>query len=106
MEKGKLDNKINIEENSFPTTKVVGVHCQVSKRTMRDAIDEHWKGEPVKYFNSSDLLNMINGETYLKYEYKKANQVVIYFGNNDIETAIKVCWTAKQIDDLVKSIIF
>lgn len=29
MEKGKLDNKINIEENSFPTTKVVGVEAKV-----------------------------------------------------------------------------
>lgn len=29
MEKGKLDNKINIEENSFPTAKVVGVEAKV-----------------------------------------------------------------------------
>lgn len=57
-----------IKDNCQP--KQVSVESPLKPKTIRDAIDEHWRGEPVKYFNSSDLLNIINGETYLKYEYK------------------------------------
>lgn len=50
MEKGKLDNKINIEENSFSqTTKVVGVDLPVIKKPAETL--ERFIGEPVKYTN-------------------------------------------------------
>ena len=68
MKKGKLDNKINIEENSFPTTKVVGVEAKVGMPSENSFGQWHFTKDELPELDKSVLcyveIEDIDGEKY------------------------------------------
>lgn len=76
---------------------------------MFDIIEKYFKGERTLFFQSSDLHKMIEGDTYLRYEFKGSvtgEKVVLWFGGNNGEFAVKVCSTPEKLEKLIQSIIY
>lgn len=72
--------------------------------TTTEVLEKYFKGEKMFYFQSSDSLAAIEGETYLRYA--KTGKIEIWFGGNNGEVCIMCTTDPNKIDQLIKAIIY
>ena len=75
--------------------------------SIADILDKYFP-DLTLYFNSSDALQNIEGDTYLTYKKRKdafADKVELYFGGDNGEVCICVTSNAETLDTLIKTII-
>ena len=75
--------------------------------TYRDVIKKYFTyDDRMLYFTSSDSLKTIEGNVYLTYRQRDYDHVELYFGSDNGETCIRVCYKPEQLDALIKAIIY
>lgn len=73
------------------------------------ALDKIFGDSKIRFFQSSDALSGIAGDTYISYRYHagRKDSIIISIGGSEIEeTPVRVCTSAEQINKLVTAIIY
>ena len=77
---------------------------------IQDIIYKHFKEERTRFFDGTDSYReFVEGETFIRYEYYQGrkDRILIWLGSTRFDEApLKICYTAKQLDDLITSIIY
>jgi hypothetical protein len=73
---------------------------------MNDVLREFFKDDKIMFFHGSDSLQLLAGDTYLKYDKRYGNdKILISFGCSEREVPIKVCWNSDQLRNLIRAIL-
>ena len=72
--------------------------------TTTEVIEKYFKGERMFYFQSSDHLAQIEGETYLRYA--KTGKIELWFGGNNGEVCILCTTKPEKLEEVIKAIIY
>ncbi len=67
-------------------------------------LEKYFGQEKTLFFQSSDALTAISGDTYLKY--KQGWKIEIWFGCNDGEVCIHASNDPEKIEQIIKAIIY
>jgi hypothetical protein len=74
---------------------------------MENTLEKYFKGEKALYFNSTDALTTLIGETWLTYTKLDKDKVLINFHSTDQdECAIKICTNENDLENLIKALIY
>lgn len=73
--------------------------------TIREVIQKYFKEERQIYFQSSDAHAMIEGDTYLRFEWH-SDKVEIWFGGNSGECCLISTNQADKLETLIRAIIY
>ncbi len=71
--------------------------------TTQEVLDKYFKDEQL-YFQSSDALTSIEGDTYLRYQ--KTGKIELWFGGNNGEVCLLCTTDGDKLEALIKSIIY
>jgi hypothetical protein len=72
--------------------------------TITDVLEKYFKDEKVLGFHSSDKLEMVEGNSYLRYQ--KDAGVQLWVGGNNGEVCICVTSNPETLETLIKAIIY
>ncbi len=72
--------------------------------TKQDVLDKYFRDGKDLYFQSSDALVQIEGDTYLRYE--KNGKIELYFGGNNGEVCILCTDDAEKLEEVIKALIY
>lgn len=72
--------------------------------TIQDVLDKYFKDGKQFYFQSSDALTMIEGDTFLRYADK--GKIELYFGRDNGEICIICTKDPEKLDTLIKTLIY
>jgi hypothetical protein len=78
-------------------------------KSFSDVICKYFREYHFFYFHSSDTHHRIEGDTYLKYVYNNDLENLrteLWLGGTNGEMCIRVCSTPKELEDLIKVIIY
>jgi hypothetical protein len=70
----------------------------------QEVIEKYFKGERQLYFQSSDAMTQIEGDTYLRYE--KTGKIELWFGGNNGEVCLLCTTNGESLENLIKAIIY
>jgi hypothetical protein len=74
-----------------------------------DVVYKYFREDKILYFHSSDAHHNIEGDTYLKYVYNSSFEFLrteLWIGGTNGEMCIRVCSTPKELENLIKAIIY
>ncbi len=71
--------------------------------TTQDVIEKYFRDGKNLYFQSSDALSDIEGDTYLRYA--KTGKIELWFGGNNGEVCILCTTDAKKLEQVIKALI-
>jgi hypothetical protein len=72
--------------------------------TIQEVLEKYFKGERQLYFQSSDSMAQIEGDTYLRYE--KTGKIELWFGGNNGEVCLLCTTNGESLENLIKAIIY
>jgi hypothetical protein len=70
----------------------------------QEVLDKYFKDGKSLYFQSSDALRNIEGDTYLRYQ--KTGKIELYFGGNNGEVCLLCTTDVEKLESLIKAIIY
>lgn len=71
--------------------------------TTQQVIDKYFKDQRQIYFQSSDALQQIEGDTYLRYQ--KTGKIELWYGGNNGEMCLLCTTDGEALENLIKAII-
>ena len=74
--------------------------------TFDSVIQKYFGSDKTKYFQSSDALTQIEGDTALRYQRRSDGRVELYFIGDGGEICLRVCSQPEELNELVKRIIY
>lgn len=72
--------------------------------TTQEVLDKYFPDGKQKYFQSSDALVQIEGDTYLRYQ--KTGKIELWFGGNSGEVCLCCTTDGDKLETLIKAIIY
>jgi hypothetical protein len=72
--------------------------------TTQEVTEKYFKGEKQLYFQSSDAMAMIEGDTYLRYA--KTGKIELWFGGNSGEVCLLCTTNGESLENLIKALIY
>ncbi len=72
--------------------------------TTQEVIEKYFKDDHTLYFQSSDAMTHIEGDTYLRYE--KTGKIELWFGGNNGEVCLLCTTNGESLENLIKAIIY
>ncbi len=76
----------------------------MNTRPVAVVLDKYFKSEKMLYFQSSDALKQIEGDTYLRYA--KTGKIELWFGGNNGEVCLLCTNDGDALETLIKTIIY
>ena len=79
------------------------------KKSFSDVIYRYFREDKILYFHSSDAHHIIEGDTYIRYAYDNSIEILrtgLWIGGTNGEICIRICSTPKELENLIKAIIY
>ncbi len=74
------------------------------QKSTQEVINKYFKGEKILYYQSSDTHQLIEGDTYLRYE--KTGKIELWFGGNNGEVCLFCTSNGDALETVIKAIIY
>lgn len=71
--------------------------------TTQEVLEKYFKDERTLYFQTSDAMANIEGDSYLRYE--KTGKIELWFGGNSGECCLMCTTNGDELESLIKAII-